>query len=308
MIRVKADGVVAYASPNALSAYRRLGLTADLEGENLAHVTMALLRDRAPVEMSLPNVLRGQGQQEVEVETADVQLRLRIIKLADDAGPVGQLVLCRDTTELRSRERQLVTKDATIREIHHRVKNNLQTVAALLRLQARRISLPEAKGALSDAMKRVGAIAVVHEILSQAFDTAVKFDDVADRLLRMVVDVAATGEPVQLKREGTFGYVPADVATSLSLVLTELCQNAIEHGLGQQRGVVWVRPQQTDGRLVVEVTNDGEPLPPDFEIGSSNSLGLSIVTTLVDDLGGEFSLRSGDKAVGTVARVSIPLG
>ena len=282
MIRVKADGVVAYASPNALSAYRRLGLTADLEGENLAHVTMALLRDRAPVEMSLPNVLRGQGQQEVEVETADVQLRLRIIKLADDAGPVGQLVLCRDTTELRSRERQLVTKDATIREIHHRVKNNLQTVAALLRLQARRISLPEAKGALSDAMKRVGAIAVVHEILSQAFDTAVKFDDVADRLLRMVVDVAATGEPVQLKREGTFGYVPADVATSLSLVLTELCQNAIEHGLGQQRGVVWVRPQQTDGRLVVEVTNDGEPLPPDFEIGSSNSLGLSIVTTLVD--------------------------
>lgn len=308
MIRVKADGVVAYASPNALSAYRRLGLTADLEGENLAHVTMALLRDRAPVEMSLPNVLRGQGQQEVEVETADVQLRLRIIKLADDAVPVGQLVLCRDTTELRSRERQLVTKDATIREIHHRVKNNLQTVAALLRLQARRISLPEAKGALSDAMKRVGAIAVVHEILSQAFDTAVKFDDVADRLLRMVVDVAATGEPVQLKREGTFGYVPADVATSLSLVLTELCQNAIEHGLGQQRGVVWVRPQQTDGRLVVEVTNDGEPLPPDFEIGSSNSLGLSIVTTLVDDLGGEFSLRSGDKAVGTVARVSIPLG
>ena len=308
MIRVKADGVVAYASPNALSAYRRLGLTADLEGENLAHVTMALLRDRAPVEMSLPNVLRGQGQQEVEVETADVQLRLRIIKLADDAGPVGQLVLCRDTTELRSRERQLVTKDATIREIHHRVKNNLQTVAALLRLQARRISLPEAKGALSDAMKRVGAIAVVHEILSQAFDTAVKFDDVADRLLRMVGDVAATGGKVRMVREGSFGFVPADVATSLSLVLTELCQNAIEHGLGQQRGVVWVRPQQTDGRLVVEVTNDGEPLPPDFEIGSSNSLGLSIVTTLVDDLGGEFSLRSGDKAVGTVARVSIPLG
>lgn len=308
MIRVKADGVVAYASPNALSAYRRLGLTADLEGENLAHVTMALLRDRAPVEMSLPNVLRGQGQQEVEVETADVQLRLRIIKLADDAGPVGQLVLCRDTTELRSRERQLVTKDATIREIHHRVKNNLQTVAALLRLQARRISLPEAKGALSDAMKRVGAIAVVHEILSQAFDTAVKFDDVADRLLRMVVDVAATGEPVQLKREGTFGYVPADVATSLSLVLTELCQNAIEHGFGEARGVVWVRPEQADGRLVVEVTNQGAPLPEGFSVETSHSLGLSIVTTLVDDLNGEFSLTTRKSDGVTVARVSIPLG
>ena len=307
MIRVTRDGTVAYASPNAVSAYRRLGLTADLEGENLAQVTMSLLRNRAPVEMSLPNVLRGQGQQEIEVETPDVQLRMRIIKLNDAEGPVGQLVLCRDTTELRSRERQLVTKDATIREIHHRVKNNLQTVAALLRLQARRISLPEAKGALSDAMKRVGAIAVVHEILSQAFDTSVKFDDVADRLLRMVVDVAATGGPVQLRREGTFGYVPAEVATSLSLVLTELCQNAIEHGLGERRGVVWVKPRQADGRLVVEVTNDGEPLPPDFELGSTNSLGLSIVTTLVDDLGGEFTLRSAETGTGTVARVSIPL-
>ncbi|HEY5844650.1 MAG TPA: histidine kinase N-terminal domain-containing protein, partial [Mycobacterium sp.] len=255
MIRVDADGMVTYASPNAVSVYRRLGLTADLEGENLAAVTMSLLRNRAPVEMALPTVLRGRGPLEVEIETPDVQLRLRIINLNDAEEPCGQLVMCRDTTELRSRERQLVTKDATIREIHHRVKNNLQTVAALLRLQARRISSPEAKGALTDAMKRVGAIAVVHEILSQAFDTSVKFDDVADRLLRMVVDVAATGGPVQLKREGTFGYVPADVATSLSLVLTELCQNAIEHGLGEERGVVWVKPRQSEGLLVVEVTN-----------------------------------------------------
>ena len=306
-IRVLASGLVSYASPNAVSAYRRLGLVFDLEGENLASVTMNLLSSRAPVEMALSNVLRGRGPREVEVETPEVQLRLRIINLNDESGPSGQLVLCRDTTELRSRERQLVTKDATIREIHHRVKNNLQTVAALLRLQARRISSPEAKDALTDAMKRVGAIAVVHEILSQAFDTSVKFDDVADRLLRMVVDVAATGSPVQLRREGTFGFVPADVATSLSLVLTELCQNAIEHGLGTDGGVVYVIPEQSDGRLVAEVTNTGAPLPEDFSLGTSNSLGLSIVTTLVDDLGGEFSLTTSDSGVGTVARVVIPL-
>ena len=307
MIRVDATGLVTFASPNAVSAYRRLGLPTDLEGENLASVTMSLLRDRAPVEMALPTVLGGRGHREVEVETPDVQLRLRIINLNSADGPCGRLVLCRDTTELRSRERQLVTKDATIREIHHRVKNNLQTVAALLRLQARRISSPEATDALTDAMKRVGAIAVVHEILSQAFDTAVKFDDVADRLLRMVVDVAATGGPVQVQREGTFGYVPADVATSLSLVLTELCQNAIEHGLGQERGIVWVKPCQDDGRLVVEVTNQGAPLPADFSLSTTNSLGLSIVTTLVDDLGGEFSLATSVTGVGTVARVAIPL-
>ena len=302
---------IVFASPNALSASHRMGLTSELEGHNLVAITRPLISDPFEAQELAGHVrdsLSGGSSMRLEVDAGGAAVLLRTLPLVVHGRADGAAVLIRDVTEVKRRDRALLSKDATIREIHHRVKNNLQTVAALLRLQARRISLPEAKGALSDAMKRVGAIAVVHEILSQAFDTAVKFDDVADRLLRMVVDVAATGEPVQLKREGTFGYVPADVATSLSLVLTELCQNAIEHGLGQQRGVVWVRPQQTDGRLVVEVTNDGEPLPPDFEIGSSNSLGLSIVTTLVDDLGGEFSLRSGDKAVGTVARVSIPLG
>jgi two-component sensor histidine kinase len=307
-IRVSPGGVVRFASPNALSAFRRMGLTGDLEGEDFVATTRALLgNQRQPVERPVSATLAGKGAREVELETARATVRLRILPLRDTEGPVGLLVMCRDTTELRFRERQLVTKDATIREIHHRVKNNLQTVAALLRLQSRRISSPDARGALDDAMKRVAAIAVVHEILSQAFDTSVKFDDVADRLLRMVGDVAATGGLVRMVREGSFGFVPADVATSLSLVLTELCQNAVEHGLGDRSGEVWVRPLQVDGRLVVEVANQGEPLPPDFALGNSTSLGLSIVSTLVGDLGGSFALTPGPDGVGTVARVEVPL-
>ncbi len=308
-IRVGQAGIVSFASPNALSAYRRLGLQADLQGEPFVSVTMSLLKvGRAPVERPLAAVLAGRvsGSREVELETPGANVRLRVLPLICAEGPCGLLVMCRDTTELRSRERQLVTKDATIREIHHRVKNNLQTVAALLRLQARRISSPDAKGALTDAMKRVAAIAVVHEILSQDFDTSVKFDDVADRLLRMVVDVAATGGKVRMVREGSFGYVPADVATSLSLVLTELCQNAIEHGLGVQAGQVMVRPHQEQGELVVRVVNEGRPLPEDFSLTSSTNLGLSIVSTLVADLGGEFRLESDTD--GTTATVRVPLG
>ncbi|MGB7962935.1 MAG: histidine kinase N-terminal domain-containing protein, partial [Propionicimonas sp.] len=223
-IRVDIFGVVTFASPNALSAFRRMGLTGDLEGEVFATVAKSLLgHQRQPVERPITATLTGGGPREVELEGASATVRLRVLPLQDENGPIGLLVMCRDTTELRSRERQLVTKDATIREIHHRVKNNLQTVAALLRLQARRISSEDARSALEDAMKRVAAIAVVHEILSQAFDSTVQFDDVADRLLRMVGDVATTGGKVRMVREGSFGYVPADVATSLSLVLTELC-------------------------------------------------------------------------------------
>ncbi|MCA0294925.1 MAG: sensor histidine kinase [Actinobacteria bacterium] len=305
MIRVSPSGLIAYASPNALSAYRRLGLTSDLYGEDFVAITRSLLMERLPVDRPMAASLVGRGSAELDLETSSANVRLRVLPLSNEDGPDGLLVMCRDTTELRSRERQLVTKDATIREIHHRVKNNLQTVAALLRLQARRISSPEAKGALNDAMKRVAAIAVVHEILSQAFDSAVKFDDVADRLLRMVGDVAATGGKVRMVREGSFGYVPADVATSLSLVLTELCQNAVEHGLREQSGEVLVRPLQQDGELVVEVRNFGEPLPEGFTITSSTSLGLSIVSTLVADLGGTFTLAS--DAAATTATVRVPL-
>ena len=305
MIRVNRAGLIVFASPNALSAYRRLGLTSDLYGEDFVAITRSLLKERAPVERPVAASLSGRGSAELDLETSTANVRLRVLPLTGEDGPDGLLVMCRDTTELRSRERQLVTKDATIREIHHRVKNNLQTVAALLRLQARRISSPEAKGALSDAMKRVAAIAVVHEILSQGFDSSVKFDDVADRLLRMVGDVATTGGKVRMVREGSFGYVPADVATSLSLVLTELCQHAVEHGLRQQSGEVLVRPLQEDGELVVEVVNFGEPLPEGFTITSSTSLGLSIVSTLVADLGGQFRLATEGDA--TTATVRVPL-
>ncbi len=93
-------------------------------------------------------------------------------------------MLVRDVTELRRREEQLLTKDATIREIHHRVKNNLQTVAALLRLQARRTAPPEAREALRESVRRVTSIALVHETLSQTLDESVAFDSIADELVR----------------------------------------------------------------------------------------------------------------------------
>ena len=157
----------------------------------------------------------------------------RSIPLRDLEGHVGALVLFRDVTDLRSRDRELVTKDATIREIHHRVKNNLQTVAALLRLQARRMQVPEARAALEEAVRRVGSIALVHETLSQSLDEHVDFDEIADRLRTTVADVssgvASSSGVITSSRTGSFGTVPGEVATALAMVLTELVQNAAEH-------------------------------------------------------------------------------
>src|SRR5205823_3499982 len=136
-------------------------------------------------------VAGGRTARGMEVEGRGTTVQLRSIPLLAGRARVGAVVLVRDVTELRRRERELLTKDATIREIHHRVKNNLQTVAALLRLQARRLDEPEGRHALEEAVRRVGSIALVHELLSTTPDESVPFDEVADRVLAMVADVSS---------------------------------------------------------------------------------------------------------------------
>lgn len=312
LIRLDPHLNVMYATPNAVTAYRRMGLAADLEDENLPLITRSL---QVPVdwEGDRPHPLEeafalGEAT-EIGVSVGMISIRLRLLPLTDHGQSAGVLVLCRDVTELTKRERQLVTKDATIREIHHRVKNNLQTVAALLRMQARRIRSPEARAALTEAVSRVAAIAVVHETLSQSYDDAVEFDEVADRVLKMVGGLALTrGDTVIARREGSFGFVPADVATSLSLVITELCQNALEHGLAEaHKGLVRVLPRVEDRQLTVEVIDDGAGLPADFSLEDSRSLGLSIVGTLIADLGGTFDLADNPNGPGSRAVITLPL-
>lgn len=306
-IQLDPGGEVVYASPNALSAYRRLGLTADLVDAHLAALTDELVpRHAGPVDESLRSVLSGRQAREAEVVAGEAHVLLRSLPLTPEGVHTGAIVLCRDVTDLRSRERELISKDATIREIHHRVKNNLQTVAALLRMQSRRIESEEAKLALRDAMARVASIAIVHETLSQTFDEVVHFDEVADQILKMVADVAAHDGAVVARREGSFGELSAGIAANLSLLMTELCQNAIEHGLASGSGEVVVSPTVDGERLTLEVTDDGRGLPADFDLHNLRSLGLSIVASLVDELGGQFTLSRRIDGSGTRAEVQIP--
>jgi two-component sensor histidine kinase len=194
-----------------------------------------------------------------------------------------------------------VTKDATIREIHHRVKNNLQTVAALLRLQARRIESVPGREALEEAVRRVGSIAIVHDTLSQTYEEEVDFDEVADRLRVMVAEVGSHDAQVATTRDGSFGTLPAETATPLAMVLTEVLQNAVEHGFGRgvdgAGGTITLTVRRQVGRLRVSVEDDGQGLPAGFDTEGSTSLGLSIVRTLVEsELGGQ--LEVGPRADG----------
>ena len=217
---------------------------------------------------------------------------IRVLPLLDGRERVGAIVLCRDVSDLRSKERQLVTKDATIREIHHRVKNNLQTVAALLRMQARRMESPEAKVALNDAMSRVASIAIVHETLSQAFDETVEFDKVADGLLqdgrRRLLDLGrGDGRAAGHLRRGVGRHGDRAVDGGDRAVPERRRARA---GRRVGRGAGAAQPPRRAGCGSRSATTAGA-CPPDFDWRQSRSLGLSIVNTLVAEMEGTFDDR-----------------
>jgi two-component sensor histidine kinase len=270
----------------------------------LIQILTDVLRDEEPVDERLALVVTGRASWRTEVESRGASVSLRAIPLIEAGQRVGAILLLRDVSELRRRERELLTRDATIREIHHRVKNNLQTVAALLRMQARRLPDSQGRAALDEAVRRVGTIALVHETLSQGFDETVDFDEIVARGLADMVEVATHGVPVRAERSGSFGRLRAEDATALAMVVTELVHNAISHGLARTGGAVTVRAvrshDERDELLTVTVTDDGAGLPDGFD-PSSSGLGTQIVTSLVQDLRGRIAWDSA-KPHGTTVR------
>jgi two-component sensor histidine kinase len=280
LLRLNAEGEVLYASPNALSCFHRLGVLGPLVGQSLVEVTADLIEHKVPVDESMPLVMMGRAPWRTDIESRGVCLSVRAVPLYENHERSGAVLMCRDASEIRRRERELITKDATIREIHHRVKNNLQTVSALLRLQARRMTVPEARAALEEAQRRVSTIALVHDSLSQNLDEEVEFDEMVGRALRLAADVASAGISVRTIQRGSFGLIPAKEATPLALVLTELVTNAVEHGLSQVGGgTVEIKAERDGKRVRVWVNDNGAGLG---EGGApSTGLGTSIVRTLI---------------------------
>ncbi|HEU4611483.1 MAG TPA: PAS domain S-box protein, partial [Kofleriaceae bacterium] len=224
---------------------------------------------------------------------------------------IGLSKVLRDITEQkRARdllEESLHEKEVLLREIHHRVKNNLQVISSLLNLQLASEPSEEARKGLVESQSRIQSMALIHQLLYQSKDLArIDFDE----YLRALVDylVSALDDSGRIAATVTAPHVRLDLDRSIpcGLIVNELVTNAFRHAFPDQRsGNVWVEVHPIDGNmLVLEVRDDGIGMPPGFELRRAHSFGLQIALSLTNQLGGTIELESG---AGTTVRIAFPL-
>jgi two-component system, sensor histidine kinase PdtaS len=289
-------GRVRWASPNALSSLRRLGIKQNILGRYLGELGLG----GTPVEEAFARSTTLDG----ELERGDTYIVLRVVPFIDSGSVMGGIVISRDVSEVRQKERLISVKDATIREIHHRVKNNLQTIASLLRLQARRLNSEEARSALQESVLRISSIALVHETLSENPSDVAEFGEVVRRISRMVGEgLISPDADIQVSVTGTCGAISADLATPLAVTVTELAQNAIEHAfVGRDSGRISITLARISDHVVVRVHDDGVGI--EESALQSSRLGLQIVRSLIAELGGTFDISNDN---GTKTEVRVPI-
>jgi len=304
-------GQIEFATPNATNALHRLGLYTSFEGRTFGDLGLSIrVVDRA-LEYGIPAMEDVDGGR-------DVSITFHCVPLFNHGLVTGVVILLRDVSDVRQLNRMVLNKEAAVREVHHRVKNNLQTISSLLRLQGRRTEQAETRIALQEAERRVRSIAVVHEVLSREPGEEVDFDEITQSIVELVEDTVLALHPIEIVVNGGLGEMSSELATPFALALTELLTNAVEHGFigfggvaNDHVGVVTLNLWLEQDTAVAQIRDNGRGLDPTFSLETATSLGLSIVRDLVrSQLGGSITMSSVPYADGggTEVLVRVPTG
>jgi two-component sensor histidine kinase len=309
IILIDGEGLVEFATPNATNALHRLGIYAPAEGRSLGGLGVRVRALERALGFAIP------AMEEID-RGHDVAIVFHCVPLLEHGQVTGAVTLLRDVSDLRQLNRVLLNKEAAVREVHHRVKNNLQTISSLLNLQARRSDEVETRTALLEAERRVRSIAVVHEVLSREPGEEVVFDEIVRSLVLLVEDTVLALHPVEIVVNGELGILSTDLATPLAVALAELLTNAVEHAFtefggddNEHVGVVTLNLYQEEGNAIAEIRDNGRGLGAEFSLDVPTSLGLSIVRDLIRaQLHGSIEMKSvpSDQGGGTFVRVVVP--
>jgi two-component sensor histidine kinase len=287
-----------------------MGVYGAAEGKTLPELGLRVRVVERSLEFALP------AMEEID-RGHDVAILFHCVPLLEHGLVTGVVTMLRDVSDLRQLNRLVLNKEAAVREVHHRVKNNLQTISSLLRLQARRSDEEETRIALGEAERRVRSIAVVHEVLSREPGEDVSFDEIVRSLVLLVEDTVLALHPVEINVNGGLGTLSTDLATPLAVALAELLTNAVEHAFidfggadNNHVGVVTLNLYLEDGNAIAEIRDNGRGLGDDFSLDVTTSLGLSIVRDIIRaQLHGTIDMKSVGYAGGggTFVKVSVPL-
>jgi two-component sensor histidine kinase len=301
------EGIIRYASGIAANLYRRIGYIDTLVGRPLRDLDTSdealrqeALAERRCLERETKEGDRYWSRKVIPIVNyvpihASWWQRLKRLRQPQDS---GVLIVLRDDTESRRQDEELRIKNAMIQEVHHRVKNNLQTIAGLLRMQIRRVHSDEARIALDEALNRILSVAVIHEFLSSRGSNIINIKEVSARIITQFQHgILGPDKHISINMDADSIYLPARQATACSLIINELLQNSIEHGFeNKKEGNIELVLVDSGEEVIIKVADDGDGVSDDFDLSQADSLGLQIVRILVeDDLKGSIVYEPGIK-------------
>lgn len=288
-------GLAVYANPVARKMYKELGFINELEGLCFANVCF---EDRDFDEI----IEKGQ------IVSSEVRFGRQIfnVKYTVMKGKVNKnarvAMLITDETDVKTKEKELILKSVAIKEIHHRVKNNLQTIASLLRLQSRRIDSKMARKAFSESISRVLSIAATHEILAQNGVDDIELNIMLKKIVQSVSgDNPGSGKEIKIGISGDSIRHRSEMATSIALVVNELLQNCFKHAFpGRKEGKIDVVLRRGKVFSCITIIDNGIGFERN-QMEQSSSLGMQIVRQLVkDSLGGSLNIETSEQGTKVV--------
>lgn len=229
-----------------------------------------------------------------------IPMSVSVVPLRDPLGQArGMVCVGRDITESKEAAEKiqaaLVEKDVLLKEIHHRVKNNLQIISSLLNMQARKITDEKSRAIFLDSQNRVKSMALIHESLYQSTDLSqIDFDDYLRKLASHILrSYNLEADRIQLTFSGANLSMSVDAAVPCGLIINELISNSLKYAFPEQRkGEIRIALRLTPQGYSLTCADNGVGLPPDFDITQTTSLGLKIVRTLTDQLNGELRIHT----------------
>ena len=280
------DEQILYDNDAAMKLVDVLGFDRRLVGSSIFSSTLKM--------SAIQQVLLDRSIRTNEEIYQDMVIRQHMIPIAMGRNETRCFLVLHDCTRESKQQQELLVKNSIIKEVHHRVKNHLQTVAGLLRMEARRSSLPDVKQALQEGINRIESMALVHDIVSHYDEDYIGIRSIYDELCRLLrMSMVRQDQEVTFTYSGEDMLISSHMASYVSLIINELITNSLEHGLDGNRGNVHLAVTDAGSTIKLAFTDNGKGLPSDFSVSSNKRLGLTIINNLVThELKGSLSIEN----------------